>query len=190
MMNLLRRYLTLGVIVTLPLPEQIANGDVVDAVPAMANWNYIAAQVNANAAALASVPTFSGIIPFTPGLSFGGASTGITYAFRAGAYFKVQNVVFYTLDMVLSALGSASGIAAVTGLPLAINTNFPIGSAPPVPIVTKNVDFPDGYLAGLLNSGGTTITLLNVVTGFPWIVLTETEFASNSQVMVSGFYST
>lgn len=190
MMNLLRRYLTLGVIVTLPLPEQIANGDVVDAVPAMANWNYIAAQVNANAAPLASVPTFSGILPFTPTLSFGGASVGLTYAFRAGAYFKVQNVVFYVVDMVLSAKGASSGFAAIGGLPFAINTNFPIGGAPTVFVTAKNVTFADGYLAGLLNSGGTTITLLNPVSGASWNVLTETEFANNSLINIAGFYST
>jgi hypothetical protein len=36
-------------IVTLPLPSQIANGQVIDAVPVMADLNYLATQINANA---------------------------------------------------------------------------------------------------------------------------------------------
>jgi len=39
-------------IVTLPLPAQIADGQVIDAVPVMLDLNYIANQVNANAAPL------------------------------------------------------------------------------------------------------------------------------------------
>ena len=42
-------------IVTLPLPNQIANGQIEDAGPVMANMNYLANQVNLNAAPVGSV---------------------------------------------------------------------------------------------------------------------------------------
>lgn len=47
MWKTLRSFLTLGAIVG-AMPNQIINGTIIDAVPVMANFNYIAAQVNAN----------------------------------------------------------------------------------------------------------------------------------------------
>jgi hypothetical protein len=46
-MSKLRDFLTLGVIIG-AMPNQIANGTIIDAVPVMANFNWILAQVNAN----------------------------------------------------------------------------------------------------------------------------------------------
>ena len=54
---------------------------------------------------------------FTPELTFGGASTGITYASRGGVYTKIGNRVFFTLSMQLTSKGSSTGAARVTGLP-------------------------------------------------------------------------
>ncbi len=53
------RWLTLGVIVG-ALPNNIQNGQTEDAVPVMANYNWIVNQVNANAAALAGGNAFTG----------------------------------------------------------------------------------------------------------------------------------
>ena len=48
MLKLLKAFLTLGVIVG-PLPNNIVDGQTIDAVPVMANFNWLASQVNANA---------------------------------------------------------------------------------------------------------------------------------------------
>ncbi len=58
MRNLLRSYLTLGVIVG-AMPNQIINGTIIDAVPVMANFNYIAAQVNANVGTVLKLTTMT-----------------------------------------------------------------------------------------------------------------------------------
>jgi hypothetical protein len=47
-MRRLRQYLTLGAIIG-PLPVQLLDGQIADAVPVMANFNWIVSQVNANA---------------------------------------------------------------------------------------------------------------------------------------------
>jgi hypothetical protein len=65
MLELLRLFLTLGVIVG-PLPNTIANGQTEDAVPVMANYNWILNQVNANAAPLNN-PTFTGVVTIVAG---------------------------------------------------------------------------------------------------------------------------
>lgn len=54
---------------------------------------------------------------FTPGLTFGGASTGITYLARAGRYTKVGDLVTITGYVALNSNGTASGLARITDLP-------------------------------------------------------------------------
>ena len=55
---------------------------------------------------------------WTPVLTFGGSSTGITYdTSDRGLYTKVGNIVTVFVRMVLTSKGAASGSALVTGLP-------------------------------------------------------------------------
>lgn len=55
---------------------------------------------------------------FTPTLSFGGVSTGITYGVNAGVYWTDANgMVFGTLQLTLTSKGAATGAAVVGGLP-------------------------------------------------------------------------
>lgn len=63
---------------------------------------------------------------WTPTLTFGGASTGITYAARSGKYSIINNVVTLYFAIELSSKGSATGNAAITGLPFNVNTNWPL----------------------------------------------------------------
>ena len=54
---------------------------------------------------------------FTPELSFGSSTTGITYTARAGFYVKVGKVVHAWVYINLSSKGSATGAAAVSQFP-------------------------------------------------------------------------
>ena len=75
MKKLLRKFLTLGVIIG-PLPENILNGEIMDAVPLMANFNWIVAQVNANAGA-GTVTNALSIPTFVPPASVSGTANAI-----------------------------------------------------------------------------------------------------------------
>lgn len=62
---------------------------------------------------------------FTPGLTFGGGSTGMSFSSRAGDYVKIDRGALGTLVMAwvritLSAKGSSTGTALVTGLPFTV----------------------------------------------------------------------
>lgn len=92
-MNRIRRFLTLGVIVG-PLPNNILNGSIIDAVPVMANFNWIVAQVNANAGAGAITNSLS-IPTFVPPASTSGTANAISLlptpaitAYAAGQRFS------------------------------------------------------------------------------------------------------
>lgn len=68
---------------------------------------------------------------WTPSLTFGGGSTGLTYNTRNGTYTKVGNVVTIRCYFALSAKGSSTGAAVLGGLPfttIAVSNNYQCGS--------------------------------------------------------------
>jgi hypothetical protein len=59
---------------------------------------------------------------FTPTLSFGGASVGITYSNQYGRYTKVGRQVTVQVGMYLTSKGTSTGGAVVSGLPFNVTT--------------------------------------------------------------------
>lgn len=68
---------------------------------------------------------------WTPTLLFGGAATGMTYGAntRGGWYTKVGRIVTVVGRFTLTAKGSSTGTATITGLPFAAHNDTPIPSA-------------------------------------------------------------
>lgn len=66
---------------------------------------------------------------YTPSLTLGGGSTGITYVARSGRYTKIGRLVTVTFSFALSAKGASTGDAALAGLPFAaaIYSNGSVG---------------------------------------------------------------
>jgi hypothetical protein len=60
---------------------------------------------------------------WTPSISFGGGSTGITYSAQEGVYTRIGNTCFVTGVITLSAVGSDTGTARLAGLPF-VNHNM------------------------------------------------------------------
>jgi hypothetical protein len=56
---------------------------------------------------------------WTPALKFGGASVGMTYTTQTGKYTRVGNLVTVDVTLTLSAKGSSTGTATITGFPFA-----------------------------------------------------------------------
>lgn len=119
---------------------------------------------------LLSVPYQEGT--FTPGFSFGGGTTGITYTIQLGKYTKIGRVVNFELTIVLSSKGSSTGAWLVTGLPFTASPTH----NPPImaymsetqnwvagdllqPVVTANATTISMY-AALFNGGSPTSTAL------------------------------
>lgn len=69
--------------------------------------------------------TIGTVSTFTPSLTFGGGATGMTYSVRTGHYIRygagTGGLVTGWIDIGLSAIGSSTGVAAITGLPVAMN---------------------------------------------------------------------
>lgn len=282
----LREFLHLYAIVG-ALPNQIFDGDIIDAVPVMNNFNWIVSQINANippliptlgsqvifvptanvtgtanAIALAPSPAITayaagqmfrfpaggtntgpvtiatsglavralkspagavltggelvagavydivddgtqyqmlnytagtGLLTFTPVLTFGGASAGITYAVQQGQYWKLGNIVFFNLDMTLTNKGASVGQSAIGGLPynssVVLGSNFyPAGS-----VNSVFVDITGGgggsTIIAVQNPGTKTMNLysmgVNNVFG-----ISQLGFNNASAVRIAGWYFT
>jgi hypothetical protein len=64
---------------------------------------------------------------FTPGVAFGGGTTGITYSTQVGQYVKIGRFVYATFNIALTNKGSSSGSVTVTGLPFSISGTVSYG---------------------------------------------------------------
>lgn len=60
---------------------------------------------------------------WTPGVTFGGGSTGMTFTTRTGRYTKVGRMVTVHGEMQFSAKGSSTGTAYLTSLPFTVANN-------------------------------------------------------------------
>jgi hypothetical protein len=130
---------------------------------------------------------------FTPTLSFGGNSVGITYTSQKGQYIKIGRNVFINFYMFLANKGSSTGAAGITGFPFGTGTN---GGLP--------IDFfiPLG-VRGNLNSGGDQVSLYSGAAGTTTFLLyktnltggangalLDTAFANNTELNFNFWYQT
>ena len=122
---------------------------------------------------------------WTMGVSFGGASVGVTYGLNTGKYTKIGRQVTVTGYLTLTSKGSSTGSAKITGLPFTITNDYENYAAPA--LWFDNITFANQFQAnGAINS--TTISLqeittLGVVTG-----ITNADFANDSSIIISFTY--
>jgi hypothetical protein len=123
---------------------------------------------------------------WTPGITFGGGNTGITYAGTPyGFYTKIGNRIFFQCDISLSSKGSSTGGASLTGFPFAANGangNYVAVNAWVMPLTAVWV--PMFYLP----KGGTTVVLNKLSSSGSAASLLDTDFANSTEVMLTGHY--
>ncbi len=122
---------------------------------------------------------------WTMGISFGGASVGVTYSNTTGTYTKIGRQVTVNGVVVLTSKGSSTGSVLVTGLPFIIGNN--ISYYPSVSVRLENVTFANQFQAygGI---GSAVISLNEITEAGVNGELTNTDFANNSTVMLSATY--
>lgn len=117
---------------------------------------------------------------WTPTLTFGGGSTGITYAFRSGTYVKIGSEVIVEMQINLTAKGSSTGNMLITGLPFTPSVNS--GAA-----VGQYGTFAGNY--NLQASIGTTgVTVYQMGTAASSTVLTDANFTNTTFIIISSHY--
>lgn len=126
---------------------------------------------------------------WTPGITFGGGSTGITYSNQIGEYMRIGNVVYISCVVTLSNKGSSTGVAVITGLPLASGGNSSMIAIPYVSALTFTANYtnahclPSGTTLQLQQFGSLAGGASSAIT-----TLADTNFLNNSNFQFTGFY--
>ena len=122
---------------------------------------------------------------WTMGVSFGNAAVGVTYVLNTGVYTKIGRQVTVNGYMALSSKGSSAGNARITGLPFTIaNASNNYGAAS---LWLQNVSFVNQY-SGISQVGTTNMEFFETTSLGVLSALTDTDFANNSEVIVSLTY--
>jgi hypothetical protein len=122
---------------------------------------------------------------FTPGVAFGGGTTGITYTAQGGTYTRIGRLVHVQIVVLLSSKGSSTGAATITGLPLTVSLTTPIT----VQISSMTAGVGDTYVQAALNGAATTIALFDIAAGSE-DALTDADFTNTSLLRANGTYVT
>jgi hypothetical protein len=124
---------------------------------------------------------------WTPTVTFGNLSVGVTYATQTGKYVKVGKNITVMGVIVLTSKGSSTGTARVAGIPFAAETN----SAVSVPIANyKNIV---GFSAGpccRIDEGESRFVIAKSSSDSAPVSLTETAFSNDSELKFSFSFRT
>jgi hypothetical protein len=121
---------------------------------------------------------------FTPNMSFGGSSTGVTGTF-SGVYTKIGNAVKFKIAIVLTSNGTGTGSALVTGLPFT-SANDGIGTAVSV-VAISNFSGLTAGVSAQVSANTTSIALFGPGTAGD-TALTDTNVTNTATFTVSGTY--
>lgn len=119
---------------------------------------------------------------WTPALTFDGTGTGITYGAQAGRYTKTGRMVLATASVVLTSKGSATGAAAIEGLPFAPEV---------APAGALSIGFTEGLtlsgqVAGLVTTPARALLYASLDGGNG--ALTDANFSDSSALSFSVVY--
>lgn len=124
---------------------------------------------------------------FTPGISFGGGTTGITYTTQTGKYTRIGNVCFFAFSIVLSSKGSSTGAALITGFPF----NSRTGSSIDISTLSSwSITTPSNYQIFIRPNAdaSTNFEIRATVSGGGSVAVTDTNFAATTFLTTVGFY--
>ena len=122
---------------------------------------------------------------WTMGVSFGGASVGVTTSLNTGTYTKIGRQVTVNGNIELTSKGSSTGSARITGLPFTIASGQSFYSA--TSLYFANITFTNQF-QGYGNVNATTIDFRETTVLGSEGPLTDADFANNSAIMVSLTY--
>jgi hypothetical protein len=126
---------------------------------------------------------------FTPAMTFGGGSTGITYNRQKGFYAKIGRNVYFAIYVSLSSKGSSTGSAKITGLPFSTPATTGIGDLF-IPVAQRGY-ITSTYPIFVYSNNTTTLDFYNAgLNGTAPSELTQSAFADNSEFNIQGWYQT
>lgn len=122
----------------------------------------------------------------TFGLTFGGGSSGITYARNTGKYTKVGRQVTITGAIELTSKGTSTGNAILTGLPFTVPYSIPHFATVALSNV-RAITFAD-QIQAYVGINTSTVILNETTNAGAYTQLTDSDFANNSEFIINCSY--
>ena len=122
---------------------------------------------------------------FTPVVTFGGGSTGVTYSTQAGRYTRIGNMVMFNIAIVLTSKGTDTGVFSITGLPFSVATT---NSLAPTSHRLSYITTGATWLYSAVNVSAVIIYAAS--SGGLQAPISNTNVADNSQFYIQGTYFT
>ena len=123
---------------------------------------------------------------WTPAMSFGGGTTGITYdANTSGTYVKNGKLVVVTGYLVLTSKGTDTGTATITGLPKTNGTGYGNTSCC---FLRCSAVANSGTIQGAIERNTTQISLSEINTAGTTTAITDADFSNTSAIYIQATY--
>lgn len=117
---------------------------------------------------------------WTPVLSFGGNSDGITYNYQTGRYRRINKIVFCDMAIQLTNKGTSTGQAVISGLPYSAGGNTRIINIAEF----ANITLPQGGIDVAAELAYSQLKLITNRAGeFPTII-TDANFKNNTRIKI------
>jgi hypothetical protein len=124
-------------------------------------------------------------IVWTPTLTFGGGSTGITYSSRSGVWYRHGPLVHISFNFVLTSKGSSTGTAAVQPIPWASLSSAGTGVCG---VYYQNMFTGISNVAAFISAGTNAVTFYNANNPITMGVFQDTGFTNTSQIYAACTY--
>ena len=144
-----------------------------------------AGNIDLNGNNIIDIGSIGDVGSWTPTITFGGGSTGLTYSARAGRYIKIGKMIFASAYISLSNKGSSTGTAKIGGFPVAhAATIGSIGS-----IIWYQMASNFVHMSVAVDAGLTTSTIVgHTAASASYAALTHADFANNSIIQIAVMY--
>lgn len=121
----------------------------------------------------------------TPGISFGGGTTGITYTTQTGSYLRIGGYELVNGLITLSSKGSSTGAARITGLHGTVRNDADSYAAPALRLsVVTYTGTPQAFF----DINTTTAVLEQMTEAGTRTSLADTNFSNTSSILFGGIY--
>lgn len=150
----------------------------------------VSTAANINAAGISfdsgttTLANYVGTTSWTPTISFGTGTTGITYNEQVGFYSRIGNVIFFSGSITLTSKGSDTGYIRINGLPTNAAASISGGT-----VIAGNVTYTGVGLISTISSGNSYFGIqIGSNASAALALLSDAHTENNSRFKFSGFY--
>lgn len=125
---------------------------------------------------------------FSPGITFGGASVGITYSNQVGLYRKYLGYYEFNIYINLSSKGSSTGVLLMVNMPYNSSSVSNSFQGPSINLA-RNITFGD-WIGSYVNVNTTQLVVQKMTSGGAEASITDADMTNTSALILTGIIKT